>query len=176
VPVGPLLRAVEPAPPFSRWGTLLLRVLPLTFFFHFHWAFGLVGGYGALAYVLVGVPLSARVHVELTRGTARGRPVSVFLWYFVVVAVGYGSLRGFVGHLVLADTVAAAIGWAPGSPFQTELAFYHLGTAVAALLGVWLRDLVALGTTAPGSTSAVLAGAVLLPTVLLVLWMLHVRP
>ena len=47
--------------------------------------------------------------------------MSVFLWYFVVVEVGYGSLRNFVGHLVLKDTVAASIGWAPGSPFQTEL-------------------------------------------------------
>ena len=43
----------------------------------------------------------------------------------------------FIGHTVLAEQVANAIGWPPGSPFQTELAFYTLGTAVAALICIY---------------------------------------
>jgi hypothetical protein len=39
----------------------------------------------------------------------------------------------------MADTVAKGIGWQTGSPFQTELAFYTFGTAVAGLAAVWLR-------------------------------------
>jgi hypothetical protein len=39
----------------------------------------------------------------------------------------------------LADKVAAQIGWAIGSPFQIELAFYTLGSGVAALIAIWLR-------------------------------------
>ena len=39
----------------------------------------------------------------------------------------------------MADRIAAGIGWATGSPFQTELAFYTLGSAIAALLAVWIR-------------------------------------
>jgi hypothetical protein len=57
-----------------------------------------------------------------------------------VVIIGFGGLWGFIGHTFLADTVANAIGWAPSSPFQTELAFYHLGMGVAALIAVWLRQ------------------------------------
>ena len=40
---------------------------------------------------------------------------------------------------MLADTVAAGIGWPKGSPFQIELAFYTLGSGIAALMAIWLR-------------------------------------
>lgn len=58
----------------------------------------------------------------------------------IVYLYGVGGVWGFAGHFFLADRVVESIGWATGSGFQTELAFYHLGVAVAALLGIWLRD------------------------------------
>jgi hypothetical protein len=36
--------------------------------------------------------------------------------------------------------VARSIGWAAGSPFQLELAFYHLGMGTVALLCLWICD------------------------------------
>jgi len=40
----------------------------------------------------------------------------------------------------MSDSVAASVGWATGSPFQRELAFYHLGFGISGLLALWLRD------------------------------------
>ena len=39
----------------------------------------------------------------------------------------------------MADMVATKIGWPTGSPFQIELAFYTLGTAIAALTAIWIK-------------------------------------
>jgi hypothetical protein len=64
----------------------------------------------------------------------------MYLLYLTVVIIGLGGLWGFIGHTVLADTVASGIGWAVNSPFQTELAFYHLGLGIAALFAIWLRQ------------------------------------
>jgi len=57
-----------------------------------------------------------------------------------VLGVGVGSFYGFVGHYFMSDAVAASVGWATGSPFQRELAFYHLGFGISGLLALWLRD------------------------------------
>jgi len=65
--------------------------------------------------------------------------IKVFLWYFVVILIGFGGIWNFIGHTVMADTVAAGIGWPTGSPFQIELAFYTLGSGIAALIAIWLR-------------------------------------
>ncbi|MCP5099019.1 MAG: hypothetical protein GY943_25990, partial [Chloroflexi bacterium] len=64
---------------------------------------------------------------------------AVVLWYYTVIMIGFGGVWNFIGHTILADSVAKGIGWQTGSPFQTELAFYTLGTAIAGLAAVWLR-------------------------------------
>ena len=65
---------------------------------------------------------------------------SIFLWYYVVILIGFGGLWSFTGHTFLAESVASGIGWDPGpGPFQTELAFYTLGSGIAGLLAIWLR-------------------------------------
>lgn len=62
------------------------------------------------------------------------------LTYLLVLGIGVSSLWGFVGHYFMSDTVAASIGWATGSPFQLELAFYHLGFGIVGLMCLWFRD------------------------------------
>lgn len=69
----------------------------------------------------------------------KGRQLSALI-FLVLAQWGFMGLWSFVGHTVLADTVAQSIGWASGSPFQIELAFYHLGFALATFYLLWNRD------------------------------------
>ncbi len=62
------------------------------------------------------------------------------LTYLLVLGIGVSSWWGFVGHYFMSDTVAASVGWATGSPFQLELAFYHLGFGIVGVMCLWFRD------------------------------------
>ena len=138
VPFGMLIREAEHRPLFDRWPEIIWRFLPHTFFVF--WLFSYVPLIGSFIYMLVLVPLSAwRYQTE--RGTAleKQEMAATLLLYFTVILIGFGSVWAFVGHFFIADQIARGIGWEAGSPFQTELAFYTLGTGVAALLAVWLR-------------------------------------
>jgi hypothetical protein len=137
VPFGPFLRRTEEAgEPFSNMKSLL-HVIPLTFVVY--WLTSLVPYVGTLIYILILVPLSARRHVDVKGITEQTSKLTIYLWYFTVISIGFGGLWSFIGHTFLADTVAAGIGWPAGSPFQTELAFYTLGSAIAGILATWLR-------------------------------------
>jgi hypothetical protein len=137
VPFGPFLRRAEASKPFSYWKALFLQVIPSTFFVY--WLFSLIPYFGTLTYILVLVPLSARRHVDIKGVKEHISKLIVYLRYFTVISIGFGGLWSFIGHTFMADTIAESIGWATGSPFQTELAFYTLGSAIAGLLAVWLR-------------------------------------
>ena len=137
VPFGVLLRRAEGELPFASWRPLLMYYIPRTFFLY--WLFSLVPHIGTFTYMLVFVPLSAWEHIKDKDIECRTDRYIVVLWYYTVILIGFGGLWNFIGHTVMADTVAEGIGWAKGSPFQIELAFYTLGTAVAALAAVWLR-------------------------------------
>ncbi len=71
---------------------------------------------------------------KMTGGQER---VESVLLHLLVLGLGVNGLWAFVGHTVLAKTVSDAVGWSP-SPFQSELAFYHLG--IAGLSCWWFRD------------------------------------
>jgi hypothetical protein len=137
VPFGPFLRRAELSKPFLHWVDLVLHVIPVTFLFY--WLCSLIPFVGTLLYLLVLVPLSANRHVKLNAISQRIEKFSIYLWYYAVISIGFAGLWGFIGHTIMADTVAAGIGWPEGSPFQTELAFYSLGLSVAGLMAVWLR-------------------------------------
>lgn len=66
--------------------------------------------------------------------------VEVFLLSLLVCTVGFGSLWAFAGHAFFANQVASYIGWAPGSPFQLEVAFTNLAFGVLGLLCFWIKD------------------------------------
>ena len=70
----------------------------------------------------------------------RERIVEIFLISFLVISVGFGSIWAFIGHFFLSAQVATNIGWAPGSPFQSEVAFANLSIGVLGLLCYWIRD------------------------------------
>jgi len=70
----------------------------------------------------------------------RKRIVEIFLLSFLVISIGFGSIWAFIGHFFLSAQVAANIGWAPGNPFQTEVAFANLAIGVLGLLCYWIRD------------------------------------
>ena len=147
------------------------------------------------------LPVLAMGHAW-TEGATRDtrRVVDLVLLYLLVLGVGVGSLYGFVGHYFMSDSVAASVGWAPGSPFQRELAFYHLGFGISGLLALWLRDnfwlavgltcsifrygagwvhltdFLAHGNAAPRNWGfGVLYGNVVLPTVMIALLALRAR-
>jgi hypothetical protein len=68
------------------------------------------------------------------------RTVEIFLISFLVISVGFGSIWAFIGHFFLSAQVAANIGWASGSPFQSEVAFANLSIGVLGVLCYWIRD------------------------------------
>lgn len=87
------------------------------------------------------IPVAALIHLwRDQQPRTRRRTLEVFLLYLLVVGYGFGSIWGFVGHFFLSDSIAQDIGWATGSPFQLELAFYHLGLGIVGILAWWIRD------------------------------------
>ena len=184
---------LAPSPPgVGTWRRVLLalEVCGLGFF-----ALWLVGG----VVYQVGAPLLGAL-VWMREGRPRTGVVEKMLLYMLVFVYGVGGLYGFVGHFFLADQVARSIGWAVGSGFQTELAFYHLGFGIVALLGIWIRDhlwtasvlgksvfvyganfthirdIVREGNYAPGNAGfPVLFGNFFTPTIMLLLLVLYLR-
>lgn len=66
--------------------------------------------------------------------------VDIILFYILFINVGLSGLMAFYGHAFLADQVAASIGWAPGSPFQFEVAMANLAFGVLGVLCIPFRD------------------------------------
>jgi len=137
VPLGKILRISEKLTPFEHWSRVLFVYIPRTFFVY--WLFTFIPIFGTLLYGLVAIPLSAAMHIKSLQ-VSRQKHAQIYLLYFVVILIGFGGIWNFIGHTFLADHVATLIGWETGSPFQTELAFYTLGTSFAALLAIWFRE------------------------------------
>jgi len=119
--------------------------------------------------------------------------IEVFLLSFLTISVGIASFVGFVGHVFLADRIAAEIGWATGSPFEQEVAFanlavgflgitciwlrgnYWIATVVAATIFLWgaayghIMDIIVHGNYAPGNAGGALYNDILVPLISIVL-------
>ena len=144
------------------------------------------------------LPALAWLHARHPQARERSTLEAVNL-YLLVLGLGVSGVWGFVGHTFMAQTVGESVGWAP-SPFQSELAFYHLGIGVAGLACWWLRDhfwlavavivsvflygagwvhlldFLETGNRAPTNWGpGVLFGNLLVPTALLVLGVLRAR-
>ncbi|MHA1111640.1 MAG: DUF6790 family protein [Promethearchaeota archaeon] len=115
------------------------------------WLLDFLGIYGEIAFFVL-IPLSALSHFigeyvdfaaehkEENTKFPRARILEIFLLQIIYVGIAFFSIRGFIGHTILAKIVAEDIGWANGSLFQTELALYHLGFGVIGLISIWRRD------------------------------------
>jgi hypothetical protein len=91
----------------------------------------ILGIIGAL--VLLGIQFYSKRYLTLKK------IIESFLVSFLVITVGFGSLWAFAGHVFFANQVASYIGWAPGSPFQTEVGFTNLAFGILGLLCFWIR-------------------------------------
>jgi hypothetical protein len=130
---------------------VLATIGVLGWMFMLKWLLDFLGIYGEIIFILF-IPLSAVSHfigeymdfVEKSGDEEKQFPkyriVEIFLLQLIYVGIAFFSLRGFIGHTILADVVAEDIGWATGSPFQIELALYHLGFGVAGMISIWRRD------------------------------------
>ncbi len=80
----------------------------------------------------------AVIHIFV--GKARGpRIAEIFLVYILFFNVGVMALLAFYVHLFNAEATARQIGWAAGSPFQSEIGMANLSYGVLGVLSVWLR-------------------------------------
>ena len=188
VPFAGVLRNLDKKKPFDQLFQVILVALPLTFFIT--WLFSFIP-YGGLIYTIVAIPIAAWEHIKVKNISKDYERIDTFLWYFVVINCGFGSIRNFVGHFFMSDIVAKSIGWETGSHFQIELAFFHLGVGIAALGSIWfrknlvegiavirivfllgaayvhLKDIIVNSNFSPSNTGVVLAGDLLIPMILI---------
>lgn len=106
------------------------------------------------------LPILALMHAHTVSATSKRDRLEIVLLYMLVLGMGIAGLWGFVGHYFMSDQLARLIGWTTGSPFQHELAFYHLSMGVVALLCLWIRDRYWIAAAATPSLFAIGAGFV----------------
>lgn len=136
----------------------------------------------------------ALIHLFLSKKErTKNRIFEIFLLWFLVIMVGFGSLFAFFGHVFMADMVAKMIGWPTGSPFQFEVGIANLSYGILGILCWKLRDnfwtatiiaisifylgdsyihimnIIQLGNMAPGNAGFALYNDILLPIILITL-------
>jgi hypothetical protein len=90
--------------------------------------------------VILAALAAATVHLFVSKQPRTGRRAAeLYLLYTLVVGVGAGGLFGAMGHLFAADKVAEQLGWATGSPFQTEVGLFDLAFGVLGVCCIWFR-------------------------------------
>lgn len=121
------------APPqgAARRVLFLLQLVGVSFFFRW-----IVGG----TVYWAALPLLGVFHARTVGGLGSRRLLESVLLYLLVLGIGVTGVWGFVGHFFLSDQVARSIGWETASPFQLELAFYHLASGIVGLQCLWIRD------------------------------------
>jgi len=60
--------------------------------------------------------------------------VRIVLLHFIVICIGVQGVLAFYAHAFMADFIAEQIGWAPGSPFQFEMAIANLSYGILGFL------------------------------------------
>ena len=85
--------------------------------------------------------LGAAIHLWREREGGLGAPriVEICLLYLLCVKWGFGGVITSLPHILTPDPIAELIGWDPGSPFQVELGFASLGSALVGILCIWFR-------------------------------------
>lgn len=67
--------------------------------------------------------------------------IEMFLSYLIFFNIGFMGLIAFCGHIFKPNEIAALIGWAPGSPFQSEVGMADLAFGVLGILSIYFRGL-----------------------------------
>ena len=141
---------------------------------------------------VVAIVVFSAIHLIVDRSRDRARTIEVVLLYAIGIT-GFNGVVGFVAHTAFADAVAESIGWAPGSPFQQEVAGANLAIGIVGFIGLWRRDfwlpflvakalfawtagavhivdIVEHGNLAPNNAGPILAWDFLVPLALLVMY------
>jgi hypothetical protein len=84
--------------------------------------------------------LSSAGIIILKKKSGAAEIVETILACMMFFCVGIGGLFAFTGHAVMADQVAAKIGWPAGSPFQFEVAVANLAFGILGLMSLKFRD------------------------------------
>lgn len=80
----------------------------------------------SVVYLVIAL-VSAFVRIIITKRGASGQEkVRIFLLHLIIMCIGVQGILAFYAHAFMADFVAEQIGWAPGSPFQFEMAITNL--------------------------------------------------
>ncbi len=129
---------IVPAPlmatPPQGWLSSLIRLTGwIGPAFMFRWAIG-----GLLFWA--SLPFLGIAHARRRGAGSSTDALHFVLLYLLFFGFGFGGLWNFTGHFFMSDMVAASTGWPAGSPFQHELAFYHLGSGIVGILCFWWRD------------------------------------
>jgi hypothetical protein len=105
------------------------------------------GGFGRWfmdgGHVWVGLAIifaSTGIHVVIVRSRTWRLAAELLLMYSMGVSGFKAVFGGFVMHYFYADAMARSIGWAAGSPFQTEVAFFNLAIGVLGALTFLRKD------------------------------------
>ena len=110
--------------------------------------------------IVIGL-VAATVHLYAShKPRTADRALELYLLYTLLLGVGFGGLFGAMGHLLLADRVADSLGWATGSPFQTEVGLFDLAFGVLGICCIWIRGQWWVATAIGWSIFAVGAGVV----------------
>ena len=97
-----------------------------------------IPGYHLILLVL-GIVVSASIHLARKRTLDRRDRFEVVAMYAIGI-MGFGGITSFFAHTIWADEVARSIGWATGSPFQTEVAGANLAIGILGYLGFFRKD------------------------------------
>ena len=147
---------------------------------------------------VLAIVISAGLHFAATRSRDMNVALELLLMYSMGIAGFKGILSGFVMHFFFADEIARSIGWAPGSPFQTEVAFSNLAIGVVGAATFWrkdfwlpfivvstimgwgagfthVRDMIDTGNVAANNAGPVLYADFLMPLVRILLYVLYRR-
>jgi len=81
----------------------------------------------------------ASLHLLFSQKKTAARAIELYLLYLIVFCIGVSGIAGAYFHTALAASTAEKIGWAPGSPFQFEVAMANLAVGVAGILCIWFR-------------------------------------
>ena len=152
----------------------------------------LFAGYGTATVIF------SLFHVVATKHERTSSRVwGIILAYAILFNIGIAGLVSFYAHAFRAAETAGLIGWAPGSPFQYEVACANLAFGALGIISLWMRSgfrlatilgysvfllgaavghinqLVKQDNLAPGNAGAPLYADIIVPMVLLTLWVIH---
>lgn len=85
--------------------------------------------------------IGAVLHLFISKAPkTKNRIIEILLLWFLLVMVGFGAIWAFIGHVFLANMIAATIGWPAGSPFQFEVGIANLSYGILGILCWKFRD------------------------------------